>query len=285
MSEKPSFFSELKRRNVFRVALTYAVVAWLLIELAAFLLPALDAPGWIITAFVALLALGFAMALFISWAFEATPEGLKRTKDVPPDAVLPTWSRRKFAAFILGVAIIAFALSAYQLLQSKPAATSAQRETTSVPQQATAVAPVDNVSNISPIEQTLRDLDEKWSKAAAAKDLDKTVSFYADDAVVLPPNEPMVTSKNGIRNLWKGLLDSVSDISWKTTRVEMAKSDDMAVLTGAYEMTMKDGTKDQGKYCEVWEKKAGTWNCRTDMFSSNLPAPESSPAPGAAEKK
>ena len=134
-------------------------------------------------------------------------------------------------------------------------------------------------------EQAVRDTDEQWSKAAAAKDLDKTVSFYADDAMVLPPNEPAVTSKDGIRNLWKGFLDSLTDISWKTTRVEMAKSGDMACLIGTYEMTMKDGTKDKGKYCEVWEKQGGgKWKVDTDMFSSDLPATPAttSPAPGAA---
>jgi ketosteroid isomerase-like protein len=136
-------------------------------------------------------------------------------------------------------------------------------------------------------DKAVRDADAEWSKVAAAKDLDKTVSFYADDAMVLPPNEPMVTSKTGIRNLWKGFLDSLTDISWKTTRVEMAKSGDMACLTGMYELTMKDGTKDTGKYCEVWKKQAdGKWKVGSDMFSSDLPAtPASSPAPGAAEKK
>ena len=123
-------------------------------------------------------------------------------------------------------------------------------------------------------EQALRDLDAQWSAAAGAKDLEKTVSFYADDAVVLAPNQPMVTSKDGIRNLWKGFLDSISDMSWKATRVEIAKSGDLAVLTGTYEMTMKDGTKDRGKYCEVWEKKAeGKWKCGTDIWNSDLPAP------------
>jgi uncharacterized protein (TIGR02246 family) len=142
-------------------------------------------------------------------------------------------------------------------------------------------------TNTKASEQALRDLDAQWSATAATKDLDKTVSFYADDAVVLPPNEPMVGSKDGIRNLWKGLLDSISDISWKATRVEIAKSGDMAVLIGAYDMTMKDGAKDHGKYCEVWEKKPdGEWKCGTDMFSSDLPAaPATSPAPGAAERK
>ena len=130
-------------------------------------------------------------------------------------------------------------------------------------------------------EQAVRDADAAWSKVAGAKDLDKTVSFYADDAMVLPPNQPMVTSKTGIRDLWKGFLDSLTDISWKTTRVEMAKSGDMGCLIGTYAMTMKDGTKDTGKYCEVWKKQAdGKWKVTTDMFSSDLPA-----APAPADKK
>ena len=121
MNAKPSLFSELRRRNVFRVALTYAVVAWLLIEIASVLLPLVDAPESLITAFVVLLALGFAVALFISWSFEMTPEGLKRTQDLSPDEVIPYWSRRKFATFIFGVAGTAFCLSAYHLLFPAPA--------------------------------------------------------------------------------------------------------------------------------------------------------------------
>ena len=134
------------------------------------------------------------------------------------------------------------------------------------------------------MEQTLRDLDAQWSAAAAAKDLDKTVSFYSDDAVVMPPNAPSATTKEAIRKIWGDLLASPGvAISWKATKVEVAKSGDMACLIGTYEMTMKDGSKDKGKYCEVWEKKAGgKWKVATDMFSSDLPA---QPASGAAEKK
>ncbi len=123
------------------------------------------------------------------------------------------------------------------------------------------------------IEQTLRDLDDQWSKAAGAKDLEKTVSFYSDDAIVLPPNAPAITSKGGLREMWKGFLDSVASISWKVTRVEVAKSGDMAYLTGSYETAGNDGTKERGKYLEVWEKQAdGSWKCGADMFSSDLPA-------------
>jgi hypothetical protein len=116
-----NFFSELKRRHVDKVALVYAVVSWLLIEAAWILLPTLDAPGWVMKALVAFLALGFVLALIISWSFEMTPDGLKRTADVTPGEVLPYWSKRKFATFVIGVAVIAFGLLAYQLVRLKPA--------------------------------------------------------------------------------------------------------------------------------------------------------------------
>src|SRR5947207_14693440 len=165
MNIKPSFFSELRRRNVFRVALTYAVVAWLLIEIASVVLPLVDAPESIITAFVVLLALGFAVALFISWAFEMTPEGLKRTQDLSPDEVIPYWSRRKFATFIIGVAGTAFCLSAYHLLFPAPARNLSQTEPVSISQSSS--SPSEKPNGTQPVERLLRDLDAQWAKAAA----------------------------------------------------------------------------------------------------------------------
>ncbi len=129
MSDKPSFFSEFKRRHVDKVALTYAVVSWLLIELAWIFLPALDAPEWMLPAFIVFVALGFIVTVIISWSFEMTPEGMKRTADVSPTEVLPYWSKRKFMAFIVGVAVMAFCLLTYLLFRSKPAPASAEHHT------------------------------------------------------------------------------------------------------------------------------------------------------------
>jgi uncharacterized protein (TIGR02246 family) len=137
------------------------------------------------------------------------------------------------------------------------------------------------------LEQALRDLDDQWSKAAAAKDLDKTVSFYSDDAIVMPPNAPADTTKETIRKSWQDLLASPGlVISWKTTKVEVAKSGDLACVSGTYEVTMNVPSgkpiNDRGKYVEVWEKQAdGKWKCGMDIWNSDLPAP----APSAVEKK
>ncbi len=281
MNTKSSFFSELRRRNVFRVALTYAVVAWLLIEIASVLLPLVDAPESIITAFVILLALGFAGALFISWAFEMTPEGLKRTQDLSPDEVIPYWSRRKFATFIFGVAGTAFCLSAYHLLFPSQARNVSQSEPVSFSQSSS--SPSEKTSGTQSVEQLLRDLDAQWAEAAAAKDVEKTTAYYSDDAIVLPPNATTAATKEAIRNGWKDMFASPGFvITWQSTRVQVGKAGDMGWVSGTYELTMNDASgnpiNDRGKYLEVWEKQTeGNWKCRADMWNSDLAA--SAPAP------
>ena len=283
MNPKPSLFSELRRRNVFRVALTYAVVAWLLIEIASVLLPLVDAPESIITAFVVLLALGFLVAVFISWAFEMTPEGLKRTQDLSPDDVIPYWSRRKFATFIFGVAGVAFCLSAYHLLFPAPAWNLSQSEPVSIAQSSASSSPSEKTGGTPPLEQLLHDLDTKWAKAAATKDVEQTIAFYSDDAVVFPPNATSAATKEAIRNGWKEMFASSGFvISWQPTKVQVGKAGGMAWVSGTYELTMNDASgkpiNDRGKYLEVWEKQPdGIWKCTADMWNSNLAA--SSPAP------
>ena len=85
MSDRPSFFAELKRRNVYRVAVAYAIVAWLLIQIATQVFPFLEIPNWAIRLVIMLAILGFPIALVLAWAFELTPEGIKRTDDVIPN--------------------------------------------------------------------------------------------------------------------------------------------------------------------------------------------------------
>jgi ketosteroid isomerase-like protein len=127
------------------------------------------------------------------------------------------------------------------------------------------------------IEQALRDLDAQWSAAAGVKDVDKTVSYYSDDAVAMPPNAAIATTKETIRNVWKDLLASPGlVISWKATKVDVATSGDLAYLSGTYELTMNDASgkpvNDRGKYLEVWEKQAdGKWKCGADIWNSDLP--------------
>ncbi len=127
-------------------------------------------------------------------------------------------------------------------------------------------------------EQALRDLDAKWSAAAGAKDVDKTVSYYAESAVVMPPNAAAATTKEAVRSAWKEMLTSPgAAISWKATKVEVAKAGGLAYVSGTYEETMTDASgkpvKDRGKYVEVFKKQAdGTWKVVADIWNSDLPA-------------
>ena len=77
-----SFFNELKRRNVIRVGIAYVVVAWLTMQFADVVLNNIAAPGWVFQVIMLVLAIGFPMVLIFAWAFEMTPEGLKKEKDV-----------------------------------------------------------------------------------------------------------------------------------------------------------------------------------------------------------
>lgn len=128
------------------------------------------------------------------------------------------------------------------------------------------------------IEQALRDLDAKWSAAAGAKDIDKTVSYYSEDAVVMPPNAPSATTRETIRSAWKEMLATPgAAISWKATKAEVAQSGDLGYVSGTYEQTMIDANgepvKDRGKYVEIFRKQAdGTWKVVVDIWNSNLPA-------------
>src|SRR6476469_624072 len=100
-----AFLAELKRRNVYKVAVAYAVVAWLLSADGAILFPTFDAPVWAMRVLVVLLVLGFAPAVIATWAFEITPEGIKRDSEVDPNASIAHHTGRKLVAGTVVVAV------------------------------------------------------------------------------------------------------------------------------------------------------------------------------------
>jgi adenylate cyclase len=206
-----NFFAELKRRNVYKVAITYAVVAWLLIQAASILLPTFEAPAWVMKAFVVFLALGFVISVMISWAFEATPEGLKRTEDVPPDAVLPTWSPRKFATFIVAVAAIAAGLLAYQFLRPKRPRQS-EATTDAIPQKSIAVLPFDNLSEEKANAYFAEGVqDEILTRLAKVADL-KVISRTSTQRFKSAPSDLRDIAKQlGVTNILEGSVQKSND--------------------------------------------------------------------------
>jgi uncharacterized protein (TIGR02246 family) len=134
-------------------------------------------------------------------------------------------------------------------------------------------------------ESTIKDLDAQWSKAAAANDVEGAVSYYSDDASLLPPNAPSAIGKQAIRAVWASLLGPGSSVSWHPIQVDVSRSGDLAYAMGVYQETAKDSqgkpVADHGKYVEVWKKQAdGKWKTVADIFNSDLPV-----ATPAAEKK
>jgi uncharacterized protein (TIGR02246 family) len=124
-------------------------------------------------------------------------------------------------------------------------------------------------------EAALRELDTRWSKTAMANDLDGTVSYYAEDASLMPPNAPIATGKQAIREVWTKLLTPDSSVSWQPTKVEVSRSGDLGYLLGTYQITQKNShLVDRGKLVEVWKKQPdGQWKAVADIFNSDLPLP------------
>src|SRR5256885_13407832 len=119
MSEMPSFFAELKRRNVYKVAIAYAVAAWLLIQIATQVFPFFEIPNWAVRLVVLLVIVGFPVALIFSWAFEITPEGIKRESDIESDKSITHHTGRKIVALTVVLAVIAAGFLAVPLFRAR----------------------------------------------------------------------------------------------------------------------------------------------------------------------
>jgi TolB-like protein/Tfp pilus assembly protein PilF len=139
------FFAELKRRNVYKVAVAYAVIAWLLIQAASIILPAFEAPPWSIKVLIAALAIGFPIVVVLAWAFEITPEGIVRAEDVAASKSITRKTGRKLTAIIVIVAVIAAALFAFQFYRPKASVPDA-RAVAPILEKSIAVLPFENRS-------------------------------------------------------------------------------------------------------------------------------------------
>ena len=147
-----NFFAELKRRNVYKVAVAYAVVSWLLIQIATQVFPFFEIPNWAVRLVVLILILGFPVALILAWAFEITPEGIKRAEDVSPNESITRKTGRKLAGITIAVTVVAAGLFVFQLLRPKLMSESASATTQAlgsiaIPEKSIAVLPFENLSS------------------------------------------------------------------------------------------------------------------------------------------
>lgn len=134
-----NFWGELRRRNIYRVAAAYAVVSWLIIQIAASIFPVLEIPSWCVRLVIVLLILGFPVAMVLAWAYELTPEGIKRTDDLP-DEIPQKRTRHLLDRVIILILLVAVAFLVYQRLHSTD-------DAGGVPEKSIAVLPFDNFSD------------------------------------------------------------------------------------------------------------------------------------------
>ena len=214
MSAKPSFFAELKRRNVYKVAVAYAVVGWLLIQVTTQVFPIFEIPNWALRLIVLAIIIGFPIALVIAWAFELTPEGIKRTED----ADLATEKRSKSYAWIYVVIVGAvLSIGLFLLGRNMVSTNSAARPTdtaarSSIPQKSIAVLPFENLSDDKGAAYFADGIqDEILTKLASIADL-KVISRTSTAKYKSKPEDLKTVSQQlGVATVVEGSVQKAAD--------------------------------------------------------------------------
>ena len=207
-----TFLAELKRRHVYRVAIAYGVVAWLLIQVATQVFPFFEIPNWIVRLVVLVSVLGFPISLIIAWAFEMTPQGMKREEEIAPNEYIPHWSTRKFAALIVTIAMLATGVLMFQLVRSKPTSP-AQITAAAMPsQKSIAVLPLLNESGDPGDEYFSDGLSEELIAALAQvrglKVIGRSSSFRFKDK---KEESKAIGEKLGVSTLLEGTVRKQGD--------------------------------------------------------------------------
>ena len=203
-----NFFAELKRRNVYKVAVAYAIVGWLLVQIATQVFPFLEIPNWVVRLVIMLVAAGFPVALVIAWAFELTPEGLKRTEDVDLQAGSGSKKRAWIYVAVIGAAfsIGLFFVGRYTVRNTASAAR------TELSAKSIAVLPFDNLSrdpdNAFFAEGVQDEILTRLAKVADLKVIARTSTQRFKSA---PENLPDIANQLGALNILEGSVQKVND--------------------------------------------------------------------------
>jgi TolB-like protein/Tfp pilus assembly protein PilF len=289
-----NFFAELKRRNVYKVAVAYAIVGWLLVQIATQVFPFLEIPNWVVRLMIALVAIGFPIALVIAWAFELTPAGIKRTEDAERAGERPSRSRAWVYVAVIGAAVSVglFFLGRY----TGPDA--AHTDHSELPAKSIAVLPFDNLSrdpdNAFFAEGVQDEILTRLAKVADLKVISRTSTQRFKSA---PENLPQIARQLGVMHVLEGsvqksndqvrvnvqLINAMSDAHlWadtydrKLTDIFVVESDIaktiadqlQAKLTGSEKQMMAaQPTTDMAAY-ELYHKGRSLWGKRT---GDNIP--------------
>jgi TolB-like protein/Tfp pilus assembly protein PilF len=245
MTERRSFFAELKRRNVYKVAVAYAVVGWLIVQIATQVFPFLEIPNWVVRLVIILVAIGFPMALIIAWAFELTPEGIKRTGDVDRSAQDTSTNRIWVYVAVIGAALAVglFFVGRYTAGNRTPghnASPAPTEATTAIAQKSIAVLPLLNESGDPKDEYFSDGLSEELIAALAQirdlKVIGRSSSFRFKDRKEEPKT---IGEKLGVATLLEGTVRKQGDRVRIVAELVHA-SDGIELWTRTFDRELKD---------------------------------------------
>jgi TolB-like protein/Flp pilus assembly protein TadD len=212
-----SVFAELKRRNVYKVAVAYAVLSWLLIQAASIFFPAFDAPSWVMKIFIIVIIFGFPVALILSWAFEITPEGIKLESEIEPNKSIKRRTGRKIVAVTIALAVVAAGLFVYQLVLQRPTTTptasAARTEAATVaPNKSIAVLPFVNLSHDQENAFLADGIQEEiLTRLANVSELKVISRTSAAKFRSSPDNLREIAGKLGVANILEGSVQKSAD--------------------------------------------------------------------------
>jgi TolB-like protein/tetratricopeptide (TPR) repeat protein len=214
--ESINFFSELKRRNVYKVAVAYAIVGWVIAQIATQIFPFLEIPNWVVRLVIVLIAIGFPVALVIAWAFEATPEGIKRTEDVDPGAIARAPKKHAWIyVVIIGAAISVGLFFIGRYSAQRPSVESGRPTPAaagSLPDKSIAVLPFDNLSrdpdNAFFAEGVQDEILTRLAKVADLKVIARTSTQKFKSA---PDDLRNIAQQLGVANIVEGSVQKVND--------------------------------------------------------------------------
>lgn len=217
-----NFFTELTRRNVYKVAAAYAVVSWLLIQAASIILPTFEAPGWTMKVLIAALAVGFPIAVVLAWAFEITAEGIVRAEDVIPNKSIARRTGRKLVGITMALAVIAAGLLGWQLVERDRWARRAEDTAAPigrprgpflpVPEKSIAVLPFENLSSDQENAYFSEGIqDEILTRLARIADL-KVISRTSTQRFKSAPGDlRQIAQQLGVTNIMEGSVQKSAD--------------------------------------------------------------------------
>ena len=210
-----NFLAELKRRNVYKVAVAYVVVAWLLIQAASIFLPAFDAPSWVMKFLIVIVVFGCPVVLVLSWAFELTSEGIRLESEVAPNQSITRRTGRKIIGITIVLAVLAAGLMLFQIMRSPPSAVATKIA-------APVAEPIENKSiAVLPFENLSHDPENAYFSEGIQEEILTRLAKIGDFKVVSrtstgkykssPENLREIARQLGVAHILEGSVQKTTD--------------------------------------------------------------------------